>query len=155
MANIPVEGGGEGTAEWVDVNGPEFTASGVGGTFEPAYVENVDVQLTGNTDSVTDQCGYTEVYRNGTVTNWTVSAEGIIDDMQLEVLMSLAESDKTVTVATPALGSRGGEYVVKKCSIQHTDDLNKLELPYGANSDTAFRFKIDFASPQSVKTGGA
>lgn len=142
--------GGGGTKTF---SGPPLSISGAGGTFEPPYVSNISTDLTGNVDTVTDQCGYTEVYRSGTVTNWTVDAEGVLGELQLGTLQALAETDDTVNVQTPVLGSRGGEYVIEKCTIQHTDDLNDMEFPYQGDLTYAYPFKISLQSPQAAKDG--
>jgi hypothetical protein len=151
---VDAEGGGGNADGQVEISGPPLKISGSGGTLVPSYVDSVNIDLDGNTDVVTDQCGYSEVYRNGTIGNWKVSCEGIIGGNELGTLQALAESDDTCTVSTPVLGSRGGEFVFEKCSIKHTDDLNSLELPYGVDADPAFQFKASLQSPQAAKDSG-
>lgn len=145
-------GGNSGGGTAKTFSGPPISFSGAGGTLEPVYVTDITIDLTGNTDTITDQCGYSEVRRSGTKGNWKVDCEGVVGDIQLSVLQTLAESDETVNVQTPVLGSRGGEYVIKKCSISHTDELNKIELPNLPDLDFAFKFKVSCESPQAAKS---
>lgn len=148
---VPTSGGDDSGGATQSFSGPPITMSGVGGGFEPVYVKNITIDLTGNTDTITDQCGYSEIRRSGTSGNWSVDVEGVLGNIQLPVLQTLAESDETVSVQTPILGDRGGEFVFEKCSISHTDELNKIELPNLPDLEHAFQFKVSLQSPQAAK----
>lgn len=42
------------------ISGKEFAVGGPV-TFEPEYVDSLELDVSGNTEVITDQCGYTEV----------------------------------------------------------------------------------------------
>lgn len=148
MVVIGVDKSGSGETKF---SGPPITISGGGGTIEPVYIENITKDLTGNTSTITDQCGYTEVRRSGTSGNWSVDVEGVIGNIQLPDLDRLAATDETVNVQTPLLGDKGGEFVVEKCSVSHTDELNRIDMPNGTDINHAFTFKMTLQSPKAAK----
>lgn len=148
MVVIGVDKSGSGETKF---SGPPITISGGGGTIEPVYVEDITIDVAGNTSTITDQCGYTEVRRSGTSTNWNLDVEGVIGNIQLPDIKLIATSDETANIQTPLLGDRGGEFVIEKCSISHTDELNRIDMPNGTDINHAFTFKISAQSPQAAK----
>lgn len=119
-----------------------------GTVLEPVYVSEAKTNLNANSETLTTDCGDTEVRRNGD-TNWNFTCDGIITQDQLSTLQSIATSEDTVFVDAEILGSRSGPYVVKDCSITHSDELNTIDVPTddGSASKPAYTFQITLKSP--------
>ena len=130
------------------VDSPPVTIGGM----KPVYIEQVDMDLNGNNNTITDQCGHTEVRRSGNK-NWNVAVQGLVTDTQLETLQLIAEGDNEVEVQADLLGSRSGKYVVDKCAIKHTDDINTW-MDSVSQAEQAYSFNIQFKAPGTEGNSG-
>lgn len=142
--------GGESQPREVVVEGHSVVFESNGITLEPVYVKSAKTKLNGNAETITDDCGETEVRRNGD-TNWNITVDGIITQDQLSTLQSIAAAEEPVFVDAEVLGSQSGQYVVKDCSISHTDELNTIDVPTndGAASKPAYNFQLQCKAPGS------
>lgn len=146
-------GDGTGTGEGgnlIHLEGHSFVMSAAGVTFEPTYVTNVDVNLAGNTDAITDQCGRTNVQRNGH-TNWNISAEGIVIQRNLSELQLIGEINEDIQVEADVLGDRSGLYTVEDLTISHTDELNTVKIPAdtGPLDVPAYQWQVQLKDPEA------
>lgn len=139
--------GGGNSAQPVD--SPPVNIGGI----EPVFISLVTMDLNGNSNTITDQCGRSEVRRSGN-TNWSVQVEGIITDTQLEPLQAVAEADEPVEIQADLLGSRSGEYVIEKCTLKHTDSLNGIYIPSYVSAKRAYEFQIQTKDPATESGGG-
>lgn len=145
---VPIDYG-DGTTERRRVEGHTVSISSGGETLEPTYVKKADINLNGNSEAITTNCGRTEVRRNGT-TNWNVDVEGIITQTEIETLQNIGETDDPVFVEAEVLGSRSGSYLVEDVSITHTDEINTIEVPTdgGEEEKPCYKFQIQLKSPE-------
>lgn len=142
-----VDGGGGN--ESVTLHGKSFKITGAA-TFEPEYVSNLELDLSAKSESITDQCGRTEIRKNGD-TNWTLSAEGIISDAQLGNFKSVARIDDTVTATTIM---HSGEMTVDTATLTQREDDVFIEFINGGTDGMAIHFQMQLKQPSSEQGGG-
>lgn len=146
-------GGGDtgdgGGGEQVTLHGKSFKITGAA-SFEPEYVSDIELDLTAKSESITDQCGHTEVRKNGD-TNWTLSVEGIMSDAQLESFKNVARIDETVT-ATTILHS--GEMTVDTATLTQREDDVRIEFLNSGTDGMAIHFQMQLKEPASENGGG-
>lgn len=143
---VPIPSGGTRRVEGQAVT---LTAGNV--ELEPTYVQTVSTNLNTNSNTITDQCGKTEVRTNGD-TNWNVDIQGIIRASNLTDLQVLGQFDSGIRVEAEVLGSQGGTYAVESLEITHDDELNSLEVPSGTEIDAAeenaYSFQLQLKAPE-------
>lgn len=139
---IPDDAGGERTIDGAAVT---LTAGNI--ELEPLYVHTVSTNLNTNSNTITDQCGKTEVRTNGD-TNWNVDIQGIIKGDNLSDLQSLGQYDSGIRVQAQVLGSQGGTYAVESLEITHDDELNTIESPNEGIVENAYSFQLQLKAPE-------
>lgn len=137
------------SGENVFIDGKAFTVNGPA-TFEPEYVSNIETDVTANTDAITDNCGRTEVRKNGD-SNWTISVEGIISDAQLSQFKNVARLSETFTVSSKAYA---GPAVTDSATIIEKDEDVYIEFPGGGTDGMAIHFQLQMKEPKSQYGGG-
>lgn len=135
----------------VTITGPSFKLSGPT-TVKPPYVEKIDVEISGKSETLTDQCGYTEVRKNGTG-NWTVTANGIISARELSAMRTIGDAPKQIRVTSEPFTGMG---VCDSMNITQKDDLTGISFPgkgYSGN-ESAFQFQVQIRQSASNQGGG-
>lgn len=140
-------GGGEG--ETITLEGKSFAVSGPA-TFEPEYVESVEATTSGKTETITDQCGYSEVRKNGD-TNWSITAEGIMSDQQLPGFLAVARLAETFTISSQLYA---GPMVVDAPTVTQKDEDVTIVFPSGGTKGNAFHWQLQCKEPTSQYGGG-
>lgn len=143
------DGGGGGGNEPVALHGKPFKVSGPA-AFEPSYVSQIELDLSGKSDPITDQCGRTEVRKNGD-TNWTLTAEGIMSDAELSGFKSIARVSETLTVTTQL---HSGQLIVDTATMTQKEEDVRIEFPNDGTDGIAIHFQLQFKEPASDEGGG-
>lgn len=141
---VPVEDGYE------EVRGSAVSLTLGNIDLEPTYVESVSTNLNSNSNTVTDQCGKTEVRTAGD-TNWNVDIQGIISQSQLSDMQALGGADGDLRVEAEVLGSQSGVYAVESLEITHKDELNSIEVVSPSStlpSENAYAFQLQLKAPE-------
>lgn len=117
---------------------------------QPTVVESVDADIEGNTDEITNQCGDTEIRKDGN-TPWSVIAKGTITEDELSLMHQLGEREDSVTVSAPVLGDRSGEFIVPEggLTLSDTNDVNFLRERGSDDRLPAFDFRLELKQPES------
>lgn len=148
----PFDGGGGGSGgETVPITGPALTLSGPV-TVEPPYVKKIDLEISGKSETLTDQCGYTEVRKNGTG-NWTVTATGIISSREVGAMRTIGTAPDQISVTSEPFTGRG---ICDSMNITQTDDLTGISFPGKGydGSESAFQFQVQIKQSASNQGGG-
>lgn len=153
MIAIPTSGAGEsgdsGGMKYVE--GKPFKMAGPA-TLEPPYISTLEKTLSGKTEELTDQCGYTETRKNGD-SNWELTVEGIIADRSLQAFDTISRSTDPINVACKIYS---GQVLVQDPTITLEDELNAISFPgkgYDGTED-AMKFQLQLKEPSSNEGGG-
>lgn len=140
----------DGTEEEVEVDGKDLSVEFGNIELQPTLVKEVTTDIEGNTNDITNQCGDTEVRKDGN-TPWSLTAKGTIIEEELADLQSLGEFDEDVTATAPVLGDRSGTFIVPEggVTIKDTHDVNFLRLRQGGDKHRAFEFRLELKQPES------
>lgn len=143
------DGDGEGRTEQRVIEGHSVVVEAGEITLEPVYVSEAKINLNSNDETLTTNCGDTEVRRNGSM-NWNITVDGIVTESQLEDLRAIGETNDAITVDAEILGSRSGPYIVKDLSITHSDEMNTIDIPSndGAKTHFCYEFQLQCKSPE-------
>jgi len=109
--------------------------------FEPAVVQRVEYDHTGQSSSISSVCGETE-NRRETDEKPDISVEGIITEPQLEPAKALKEGQKITLISDV----HQGEVFVKRLTIEQTADLT--HYIEGGNEQLAFTFQLQLKQPE-------
>lgn len=137
--------------EIVTIFGPAVVLSGPA-ELAPPYVSKIELDVKGNTETLTDQCGHTEVRKNGD-SNWTFTVEGIISAREVGAFKTLSRTNQVITVTSELYT---GIVICDSTIITQKDELNAVEFPgkgYDGN-ESAFTFQMIFKQPISKGGGG-
>jgi len=118
--------------------------------WEPIHVDDIAVDLEGNTEKITIQCGDTEVRKNGD-TNWNLEIEGIIKKKNLHLFNRIATAGSVYISADVLTESETGLYVPEGVTKRQTNDLNSIEEVFDDGSSKthkAFPFQLQFKQPE-------
>lgn len=146
MITLPTPGGDTQT-----ITGKEFRLSGPA-TLEPPYVSKIEKETTGKTETLTDQCGHTEVRKNGD-SNWSITVEGIISSREKNAFDTLSRTVELLTITSEVYT---GLAICENSVITQEDELNAISFPsQGYNGEeSAFSFQLQLKEPQSSSGGG-
>lgn len=136
-------GGGIQSYSLSQVPGGSTTING----WEPPIVEKVRVSVEGNAEPQTNQCGQTEVKKNGDG-NWTVAVNGIVLEDDLSFLQNIGRSQKA-TVNSTALGDQSGEYIVSDLSYEQKAGEVTFQEGGTSQAKLMFPFQIQFKEEKS------
>lgn len=127
--------------ELMEVKGKSVTIETDDFTLEPSYVESITLEVSGDTEPQKDQCGHTEVKKNGDA-NWTITMEGIITDENLDELKFLGRMDVSAFLACDV---HTGDVIAQDASINWKDDLSYIHVPTRGGIEqvgNAYRFQL-------------
>lgn len=132
------------------ISGKSFRLSGPA-TIEPPYISKLELDLSGKTEQLTDQCGRTETRKNGT-SNWSLTVEGIISNRELDAFKTLGNSSEPKQASCKL---HTGQVIVEEATVTLDDDLNGISFPgqgYDGTED-AMEFQLQLKQPSSESSG--
>ena len=109
--------------------------------FEPAVVERVEYDKSGQTSSVSSECGETE-NRRETDENPAMTIEGVLVEEQLPQIKSLEEGEKITIISD----IHQGDVFVKRVTIEQNTDI--IHAYIGGKQYLAFPFQLQLKQPE-------
>lgn len=115
--------------------------------WEPYNISKSKVDIEGNVNAITDQCGYTETRKNGDKNiNYTVSGTMFESDLsQFYSIARAAEADVTAV----CLASNSGTFKVQDATVENLEDENTGVEAAGGTPETVLGFQFQFREPKS------
>lgn len=109
--------------------------------FDPAVVQRVEYDHTGQSSSITSVCGETENRRESDEKP-DMTIEGVLTEDQLETAKSLQEGEEITLVSD----IHQGNVFVKRLTIEQTPDL--IHYIENGTEQLAFHFQLQLKQPE-------
>lgn len=149
MAVTIIDAGG-GVSE-VDVQNPKFYVRIEGQDLFPVLVDNLEIEHSGESSTITVDCGDTE-RRKTANKGWTVRVEGLVstndtraDNLSMQVLRDVIAPADTVDIRSPLLSGR----IIVSNVIIGSDDAVEIDTERTNGREKVWGFSMTLGEEES------
>lgn len=145
-------GGGDAATTQVEVRNPKFFIKLDGEELYPAVVTNLEIEHSGESSTITTDCGDTERRRTGNL-GWVVTVEGICtsndvrtDNLSMQKLRDVIAPSETVDIRSALLS---GTIIVSNVVLSSPESATEIETERTAGRERAWAFRMTLGEEES------
>lgn len=125
-----------------EVSGDGLVIEGDDGTeLRPAHIKNASTTKNANSEAITNQCGDTEVRKNGD-RNWDVTIEGLLTKDQLPSFYTIANQNTAEVHAEFLEDGVVGPLIVDSPTLKWEDETVSFKKVEANETEAAFPFQF-------------